>query len=197
MPGIAAILLAAGNASRMGSPKQLMEFGGKPLLRRAAETALASQCSLVIAVLGAHASAVGQALKELPVTIVENDQWAEGMGTSIQAGLRAAVKAGADAVILTLADQPLVLAEFLDRLIDIHRESGRPIVAARYAGTVGVPVLFSKEYFSKLTALRPAQGCKGVILADPGNAFLVDCPEAEFDVDTPQDFLRLKALQEG
>lgn len=197
MPGVTAILLAAGNASRMGTPKQLLDYGGKALLRHAAETALASRCSKVIAVLGASAPEVSPVLDGLPVTILVNPRWAEGMGTSIQAGVRAAAESGAEAVILMLADQPLVSSGFLDRLIDVHIASGQVIVSARYAGTVGVPVLFARQYFDSLQALLPSQGCKGLILANPGNAYLVDCPEAEFDIDTPEDYERLQALTKG
>ncbi|QOY90140.1 nucleotidyltransferase family protein [Paludibaculum fermentans] len=194
MANVAAILLAAGNASRMGAPKQLLDYGGRPLLRHAAETALASGCSKVIVVLGAKAGAVAPALDGLPVVTVVNPRWDEGMGTSIQAGLRAAAAASAEAVILMLADQPLISAGFLDRLIGIHTDAGQAIVAARYAGTAGVPALFARQYFDDLEALRPAQGCKAVIQANEGNACLVDCPEAEFDVDTPDDYQRLQTL---
>ncbi len=194
MPAVTAILLAAGNASRMGAPKQLLDYGGKPLLRHAAETALASQCGKVVVVLGASASEVAPVLDGLPAESLLNPRWAEGMGTSIQCGVRAAAESGAEAVILMLADQPLVTASFLDRLIDIHKESDQAIVSARYAGTVGVPVLFPRQYFSGLETLLPKQGCKGLILAHPENAYLVDCPAAEFDIDTPDDYQRLQGL---
>lgn len=197
MPAVAAILLAAGNASRMGVPKQQLDYGGKPLLRHSAETALASRCSNVIVVLGSNAGEVAPVLEGLPVTTLVNSRWAEGMGTSIQTGVRAAAESAAEAVILILADQPLVTAGFLDRLLDLHRESGQAIVSARYAGTVGVPVLFTRQYFDSLEALRPSQGCKGLILANPESAYLVDCPEAEFDIDTPDDYGRLQALTKG
>ncbi|MGC4054864.1 MAG: nucleotidyltransferase family protein [Paludibaculum sp.] len=194
MSNVTAIVLAAGGASRMGRPKQLLDYGGQPLVRHAAETALASRCSEVVVVLGANSDQVQLALNGLPVTTVVNERWTEGMGTSIQEGLHVTQSKGADAVVLFLADQPLIGADFLDELIDIHAKSGHPIVAARYAGTVGVPVLFARQYFDGLDALRPQQGCKGLILAHAEEAHLVDCPQAEFDIDTPEDYNRLRAV---
>ena len=189
------VMLAAGSSSRMGSPKQLLDYGGIPLLRHAADVALRSVCyGNVTVVLGSHAGDLRPALANLPVTIVENPHWEQGMGTSIHCGVAFADAAGLDGVILALADQPLVTPESLDRLIHLHCETGRPIVAARYAGTVGVPVFFAREYFSKLLALKPQQGCKGVILSHAENAFCVDCPEAEIDIDTPQDYLAIRQV---
>jgi molybdenum cofactor cytidylyltransferase len=156
------------------------------MIRHAAETALSSQCSKVTVVLGAGAGQIRGALSGLPVRIVENSRWTEGMGTSIQTGL--AEHVDNDGLILALADQPLITAKVYDRLIGEHCRSGQPIVASQYAGTVGVPVFFAKEFFGHLAALKPGQGCKGVILEHSPNAVLIDCPEAEMDVDTPADY---------
>lgn len=190
-PRIATVILAAGSSSRMGQPKQLLQYEGKPLLRRAAETALASECEHAIVVLGASAAQLRSSLEDLPVAIVENARWCEGMGASIQAGVHAASAGDFDAVILMLADQPLITSRNLDRLVLAHLTSGRPVIASRYAGTVGVPVLFSREYFPALSALTPSQGCKGLILEHSARAVWLDCPEAGFDVDTRDDYLRL------
>ena len=190
MSETALILLAAGNSSRMGQAKQLLEFRGRTLLRHAVETALAAGCSPVIVVLGARADELTPSLADLPVEIAINDRWEQGMGTSIQTGLNA-LGERASGAILALADQPLVAAEFLAGLIQTHRELGKPIVAARYSGTVGVPVYFARTAFGLLMALPPSQGCKGVILGHASDAFLVDCPEAAIDIDTPEDYQRI------
>lgn len=193
MKSTALILLAAGNSSRMGSPKQLLEFRGVPLIRHAVETALASPCSPVIVVLGANAERVKTAVSDLPVRLVHNERWSEGMGTSIQAGLREADAEGVDGVVLALADQPMVTPHIYDLLVRGHRTSRKPIVASEYAGTVGVPVYFSREAFPSLFALAPDQGCKGVILRHGTEALRIACPEAEADIDTPGDYERVRA----
>jgi molybdenum cofactor cytidylyltransferase len=199
----AAILLAAGNSSRMGAPKQLLDFRGKHLVRYVAEALQAAGCDPVVVVVGAYEHEVRAALTGLPVEIVVNERWPEGMGTSIQAGLRALqtdlpaleeqnINNGVTVkgAILALADQPFVTPEFLRGLIAKHRVSGKRIVAAQYSGTAGVPVFFACEAFPLLMALKPEQGCKGVILGHPAEAVLIDCPEAAMDIDTPEDYRR-------
>jgi len=182
------VLLAAGSSTRMGSPKQLLKFRGKTLIRHAAETALASGCRSVIVVLGARAQQIREELSDVPVEIVENARWQEGMGTSIQTGVCVAEDLKLDGAILALADQPLVTPEILSNLVSEHERTGKPIVASAYAGTVGVPVYFARSHFAQLLALQPSQGCKGVILSGGDDALHIDCPQAETDVDTPEDY---------
>ena len=144
MGRIGLILLATGSSSRMGSAKQLLPYRGRPLVRHATETALGSMATPVIVVVGARAEEIRAAMEGLTVEIVEYTRWEEGMGTSIEAGMRAASAWNLDGVILALADQPLVSAAILDRLITTHRETGKPIVASQYAGTVGVLAFFAR-----------------------------------------------------
>ncbi len=171
----------------MGRPKQLVQLEGVSLIRRAVTTALNSVCESVIVVLGSSAGAIREELAQLPVEIVENADWEGGMGTSIRAGVTAAAENNADGVILMLADQPLVSAAILNRLVLTNRATGQPIVASRYAGTVGVPVYFEREFFPHLRALKPQEGCKGLILANQSQTVRIECPEAEVDLDTPED----------
>jgi molybdenum cofactor cytidylyltransferase len=172
----------------MGSPKQLLPFRGRSLIRFAAETALATQCRPVIVVLGSHAAEIAPVLADLDLQVVENRDWEGGMGSSIRAGVQAAGEQGCESVILALADQPFVSSGTLKRLIDAYEESAKPVVASQYAGTVGVPALFSRRFFSQLCSLGPSQGCKQLILSCPDESLLLACPEAEQDIDTPEDY---------
>lgn len=195
MANFAIVILAAGNSSRMGQPKQLLDFGGRPLIRHAAEVALASLGRPVVVVCGQYEPEARFALGGLPVQFSSNPQWAGGMGTSIHAGLRVLENQPLDGAILTLGDMPLLTARTYDDLILSHIASARPIVASTYAGTFGVPVLFSKKFFPALAALAPNQGCKGVIQANLNNTLQLACPEAEADIDTPADYANaLRAL---
>jgi len=189
----AILLLAAGNSARMGAPKQLLSFDNKPLVRHTAEIALAAQCGPVVAVLGANEALVRDALKGLDVETAFNARWSEGIGTSIQTGLSSPTVRNADAVILLLADQPHVSSAFLQQLVEQHRQTAKPIVAAQYAGTAGVPALFARSTFAKLTSLKPDEGCKKLILAHPQDSLLIDYPEAATDIDTPEDYARVIA----
>jgi molybdenum cofactor cytidylyltransferase len=187
----AILILAAGNSVRMGVPKQLLDLGGQSLVRHAAGIALEAACGPVAVVLGANETAVMPALSGLPVEIIHNPRWPEGMGASIQAGLKSDAARQADAVILLLADQPRVAPSFLRELVDQHVASGKPIIAARYAETAGVPAFFSRAIFPLLMALKPEHGCKQIIESHLRDALLLDCPDAAIDIDTPEDYARL------
>ena len=191
MPSCALILLAAGGSTRMGEPKQLLPYQGRPLVRHAAETGLEASCSPVVVVLGANSEAVGECIAGLDVIKTLNPGWEIGMGSSIQAGLRVLADTDADSAILALGDQPFVTAEFYRSLIAEAESSGCGIISARYAGTVGVPVLFARRNWILLESLAPDQGCKGVILRNGGDAKFLDCPEAAIDIDTPEEYRRL------
>jgi molybdenum cofactor cytidylyltransferase len=187
----AVIVLAAGASTRMGVPKQLIGLNGRPLLRHAVDIALAAACGPVVVVIGYREQDMRAILTGLPLDIVINDRWAEGMGASIQMGLRAVASRKVEGAILMLADQPLITPEFLRRLVIGNRVTGKRIVAARYAGTAGVPAFFSRDAFPLLSALPANQGCKSVIFANREHTLFEDCPEAAIDIDTPEDYCKL------
>jgi molybdenum cofactor cytidylyltransferase len=188
MDNTALILLAAGGSTRMGSPKQLLPYQGRPLVRHAVETALASGCDPVMVVLGPHIEEIRAALDGLEVVIVENTEWQRGLGTSIRAGVSGAGIIGSDGAVLATIDQPLVTADILKRLVTEHEETGRPIIASEYSNDVGLPAFFAKEFFPKLTSLLPTEDCKAVILANLDLSIRIPCPEAETDLNTPGDY---------
>jgi len=189
------MILAAGASTRLGRPKQLLPFRGRTLLRHAAETALASLCRPVVVVLGAFAERLNLELAGLPVTVAMNPQWNEGMSSSIRAGLKALApdRDGPDAVVIMLCDQPLISAQFLDRLVAVRQTSGKGIVAAEYGGEAGVPALFSRAYFPELAALSGSRGAKPVIARHANDAERIPLPEAALDIDRQEDVQRLCA----
>ena len=150
--GVTAIVLAAGFSRRFGSAKQLFTYLDEPLVHRAAR--VAREVAPVIVVIPNDA-AIRQALDGLDVTIVENGERAEGMASSIRAGVRAC----AGDVLLTVCDQPAINSAHLRKLID----SRAPIAASGYDGTVGVPALFSSSYRDALLALRGDSGAKALL----------------------------------
>lgn len=193
-PKIGVIILAAGSSTRMdGKPKQMLEFEGRTLLRRAAETALEAGFSAVV-VLGANADRMRKEIDDLPLEIAFNENWENGLASSVKTGLRILEKKNPDAVIVTLCDQPLVAKEVLHRLRNAFCATNKPIAASRYDRTAGVPALFAREIFNELKSLQNDEGAKKIIKKDERRIVLVDVPEAAFDVDTRQDFERLKRL---
>lgn len=186
---VAIVLLAAGSSSRLGQPKQLLRHEGMSLVRRAAERALAASPEVVV-VLGARHGDVAAELDGLAVRCVDNPDWALGQGSSLRAGLRA-LPPDVDGALLMLCDQLRVDAAHLRSLIDTFERTRAPIVASAYAGTRGVPALFSRALFPELEALPPTGGARGLIARDPSRVVEVPLPGGEEDVDTAEDALRL------
>ena len=193
--GVGAVVLAAGSSSRMGSPKQTLQFRGLSLLRRAALAALGAGCRPVIVVTGAHAELSRRELEGLDVREVSNPLWATGMASSVRAGVEGLLGADADAeaAVLMVCDQPHVTADVISRLVAAHRATGSPVVASTYGGSFGVPALFGRALFAELARLEGAAGAKQVIKRHASEAHFLPFPGGEVDVDTPDEFSRLAA----
>jgi molybdenum cofactor cytidylyltransferase len=185
--GIGAIVLAAGESKRLGQPKQLVRFRGKSLVENAYETA-AAVCSHVAVVLGANAELVRPAVPPGAIIIL-NERWAEGMASSIRAGLEA-IESKSNVVVLMTCDQPLVTPDLLSRLL-----STPGMTAAEYEGTLGIPAMFSRMYFPLLHALQGTEGAKKALLKFERDVTRFPAPEAAFDVDTPADVERLRSFE--
>ena len=190
------ILLAAGGSRRLGQPKQLVSYGGTSLVKYVSVTALIAGFPAVV-VLGASAKKIRRELADLAVEPVINREWSKGISTSIQKGLRALRNAHPEleAVIVMLCDQPRVTPEAIESLVKTYRETGMPIVASEYEGTVGVPALFGYEMFGELLALEGDKGAKSLI-ERYGDTLVtvVPVPEAALDIDTPEDVEMIAAM---
>lgn len=205
MPDVGAVVLAAGGSSRLGQPKQLLTFGGEMLVRRAVRAAAEAGCDPVIVVVGgtgdavraeldiresriSFSSALGNAAQ---ILVVENADWRNGVGTSIRRGLEE-LAGKVEAVVLLTCDQPFVDASIIGRLIAAREKTGRPIAACRYANTLGVPALFDRSCFEALLGLPDASGAKPLIEARREDAASIAFQDGAIDIDTPEDFERLK-----
>ena len=196
---VGAIILAAGAATRMGAPKQLLRYQGKTLIERCIWQALEARLDPVVVVVGAGAREIRAAITGQPVEVVENPAWQSGMGSSLNAGMRGLAETGAElkAVAVLLADQPRVLAEHLSAMRQLLQAGSVPAVAALYSGGLGVPAFFSRELFGALAGLPPEAGARQLLRGSGLQVAAYPLPEAAVDIDTPEDFARLQETREG
>jgi molybdenum cofactor cytidylyltransferase len=190
---VGAVVLAAGESRRMGEPKQLLPVGGQPMVRQVTEAVCAVGVAQVVVVIGAHAEAVGQAVAGLPVEMVLNDRWPEGMTASLHAGLRA-LRPEIRAALVVLADQPGLTAELIQALADCYRATGAPVVAPFSEGERGRPVLFDRALFPELLAAMDDKGRREIIARywDRMARVEVEDPAILRDVDTRQDYEEIR-----
>lgn len=177
---VSAIILAAGSSSRMGQSKQLLPWNNETLLTHAIKTAMESRVGHIYVVLGSNAEAHKKAIEGLPVSVVVNENWEKGMGSSLKAGLKHALQS--QAVLIMVCDQPFVTADHLNNLIEVANQN---IVASKYLDAVGVPALFNKEMFDDLMNIGDEEGARKVILKHPH--VLIVLPSG-MDLDTPEDY---------
>jgi molybdenum cofactor cytidylyltransferase len=186
---IAAIVLAAGASTRLGQPKQLIEIGGETLLERAVRTAREAECTPIVVVLGAgHLQILAHNRLQDAVPVI-NDQWPEGMASSIRLGVRTLglVAKSTEGVILMTCDQPAVTAEHLRSLIAIGS-----VATSSYAERRGVPAYFPAVHLPELRTLNGDAGARELLQGMPS----VELAHGDLDVDTPEDVNRAKRLFE-
>ena len=190
---IAGIILAAGEARRMGQLKQLLPLGGKPMIWHVANAACGSRLDPVLLVTGAGSDAVVSSLQEFPITSIHNENWADGQAGSLRTGIRD-LPEETEAVLFLPADQPLISAKLINALIDAYYRSGQSIICPFYGVQRGAPVLFGwKEWKNALSTLTGDQGARQLIIAHPEavHRMEVDSGELFWDVDTPEDYQRM------
>lgn len=181
------LLLAAGQSSRMGQPKQLLSWRGRPLVTHIASEALASHLAGLTVVVGAAEAAVRTALHNLPLTIITNPAYSAGLSTSLVAGLRALPDDAAAAMVL-LVDQPLVTTRLINQLLSAHQATpGAVALVPLYQGQRGNPVIIAASLFPELYTLHGDTGARAIFrrYADRVIELEVDDPAVVTDVDTP------------
>ncbi len=191
-PRVGAVVLAAGMSRRAGSTNKLLHpFEGEPMIRRVVRTVLATGVNPCCVVVGHDATRVREVLDGFPITFVHNPEFAEGMGTSIAAGIQAIARERVDAAFIVLGDMPMVRVEDLECLRASYCTSTQHLIIAPVAGQganrrLGNPVLWPRRYFAQLARLRGNTGAKRILQEVPGAVLQVpiDHPGVHIDVDT-------------
>lgn len=186
---VAGILLAAGEGSRLGTPKALVELDGETLSERAVRTLSAGGCRPVVVVLGAAAGEVLARCDLGDAQVVLNEKWSEGMGGSVRAGLAEAQRREATAALVMPVDQPFVTSELVQRLVSAWRE-GAVAAVATYSGDPGTPVLLDRSLWQRAMSVAVRDmGARAFLRSHPELVTPVDCDDVgeAFDIDTPED----------
>jgi len=195
---ISAILLAAGESRRMGSPKALLHYQGQTFIERICTAFLTAGVDELIVVLGARAEEIGRALPtHLALRSVVNSRYSQGQLSSLMVGI-GALSPESEAAIVNLVDHPLVSSETIKEVIDSYRAAPVPIVIASYQGKRGHPVLFSSQIYGEILAAPLDQGAKVVVRKDPTRVreIPLDDPGILADIDTPEDYAHFVGRQE-
>ena len=184
------ILLAAGSSTRLKTPKQLVAIGGESALKHATRILESVTGRRTIVVLGYMHERMRRELRELHSNIVFNPKWKTGMASSLKMAIHALPRSADGALIMT-CDQLELDSLDLQRLVDEWDKDPKHCVAASYADTLGVPVIFPRSQFAGIDDLSGDHGAKRLINGN-GKLSTIDLPHAAFDLDTPEDLDRLQ-----
>jgi molybdenum cofactor cytidylyltransferase len=192
---IAAVVVAAGRSSRMGAHKLLLPLGDRPVIAQVVAAVLATSLRPVVVVVGHEAARVRAALPPGEFHVIENPTYADGLATSLRAGISALPQTVAGAVVV-LGDQPLITAAQLELLVNAARAAAAGIVAASYASQRGNPVYFARRYFPELLAVTGDEGGRAVITRHADALALCELGDASasLDIDLPADYERVRTL---
>lgn len=183
-PVFGVIVLAAGESAHRQKPKQLLPYLGKTLIEHAARTALASGAREVVVVVGSDAQAIRDKLKDLPVRVIVNRNWEEGIASSIRCGV-AALDPKIGCAVLTLCDQPRVTSGLIRELALRHFETGSDIVASSYDGIIGAPCAFGADAFPDLMALTGSAGARSIIRRASAPVVTIEFSGGNVEIEIP------------
>ena len=191
---IAAVILAAGASTRMGEPKQLLKWGSTNLIGHVIETVAALNFKDVFLVLGAHFNEISQNIQQDKITILKNNNWQQGLGTSIACAVQNIIDTSLQVhgVLIVLCDQPFITVEFLNKMLSEFEVDKKQIITTAYQdGKNGVPALFDRYYFESLRLLKDDQGAKDLIQKYSSHSQVLKPSTENYDLDTKEDYANL------
>jgi molybdenum cofactor cytidylyltransferase len=190
---IGVVILAAGQSSRLGKPKQLLTLNGLTLLEKAASAALDLNSSPVLVVLGAYADDIMSNVQLQGVDIVVNEGWKEGMASSLRIGIEYMQQnhAHVDGILFLVCDQPYLHSALLKDLVALQKEKDLPIAASSYGGKIGTPALFHQSTFSSLMLLKGDTGARKLLDERMNDVAVLHFEKGVYDIDTVEDYEQL------
>lgn len=190
---IAVVILAAGASKRMGTPKQLLNWGSETLISLAIQKALKLNTDEVVVILGANYELIQEEIKHFPITILNNKDWKLGLGKSIAFSVDYLLekKTKMDGVLIKLVDQPFITVAYLNELILNFSTENKKIIATLYDNKkLGVPAIFDKTYFKKLFYLNDDYGAKNIMKENESVIKALIPPVKNVDLDSKEDYER-------
>ena len=189
------VILAAGASTRLGKPKQLIQYHGKTLLDHSVNEAINAKADAVVVILGKNADLLQNKIDNQKVNVVINKDWEEGMAASVRLGLATLlkIKPYIDAVIFMVCDQPHISSLVLNELITTQQKTTKQIVTCNYGGSIGPPALFHKKYFRELAKVKGDIGARNIIQQNMNDVATILFPEGKIDIDTQEDYDALES----
>ena len=187
------LIVAAGESKRLGTPKQLLQFEGQSLINRLVNIVRDAGSFPITIVLGAEAAAIQAKLTDANLHVVINEEWNEGMGSSIRVGLKKMIEMDADmdGVLILVCDQPFIKSESIQSLIQMQQSTGLPMAACFYEGIVGTPALFHQSMFSDLLKLTGDTGAKKMMKDKMADVAKLNFEKGVIDIDTMEDYQKI------
>jgi molybdenum cofactor cytidylyltransferase len=187
------VILAGGQSSRLGRPKQLLQLNGMTLLEKVATEALGMKNIPVLIVLGANAEAIKAGFHVQGIEWVVNDNWQEGMASSLRTGIESMQQhhPQVDGILFLVCDQPFLQADLLKELINLQARADLPVAACRYGDRLGTPALFHQSVFSLLLDLKGDTGARKLLEGIAEQVAILDFEKGIYDIDTREDYERL------
>jgi molybdenum cofactor cytidylyltransferase len=191
---IAIIILAAGSSSRMGAIKQLLPWKGTTLLGYAIDHARATEASEVVVVLGANADKIKASIAERGISILQNNKWKSGMGSSISCGMQYVLAENeyCKGALVMLCDQPMINTAYLQKLMATFRKEKFELVGTQYGNKVGTPAIFGRSYFASLVDLEGDSGAQDILNDKNGKCVSLEANGLTLDIDTRDDYEKLQ-----
>jgi len=189
-----ALILAAGNSSRLGFPKQSVLINGVPLLRKTFLATFQAMCNPIVVISGANFESDKKILNGLDLDHLNNSDWSKGIGGTIKLGINYLMKnyPENEATIILTCDQPAISGKHLSSLIFLASSSSSEVICSSYKETLGTPVLFKRDFFSELLNLNNDEGAKRIINKIDPPPPSIDLLHGELDIDTENDIILMQ-----
>lgn len=189
---VAAIILAAGQSTRMGTPKQLLPFNGQPMIADICKKLVSLELHSIACITGSENNLIKKAISKFPIQAIYNADFKQGMNSSLVTGINSlSSQEDLEGILITLADQPTIPLAHYQLMAATFNQNTQSIISTSYGDSYGVPSIFPSSLFSELQELVVDKGAKSIIKKHLDKTKFIRCEEALNDIDSPEDYRKL------